>query len=315
MTASTAKSVEDPFVHNALLYDGDAEYLAGTVPFITDGLAAGEPVAASVPTRQLALLREELGPVAADVRLLDMTEVGRNPGRVLAGVLLAFAGAYPDRHVRIIGETVWPLRSPEEYPECVAQEALVNRAFTGRRATILCAYDVQGLDATAVADAAVTHPTLIDGGGSRDSDRYAPDSAISAANAALPVPPDALTCVVDMPDMSDLRRLAGTYAVGHGLSEDRAQDLVLALTELASNSLEHAHSRATVLLGGTGTRLVCQVRDTGHITDPLIGRRPAPPDQLRGRGLLLVNQLSDLVRVHTSPAGTTVEIQFTLGGT
>jgi anti-sigma regulatory factor (Ser/Thr protein kinase) len=173
---------------------------------------------------------------------------------------------------------------------------------------------VQGLDPAAVADAALTHPTLIDGGGRRHSDRYAPDSAISAANAPLVVPPNATTCVVDTPDMADLRRLAGAYAAGHGLSEERTQDLVLALTELAGNSIEHANSDATVLLGNTGRRLVCQVRDTGHITDPLVGRRPAAPDGLRGRGLLLVNQLSDLVRVHTSPEGTTVEIQFALDG-
>jgi anti-sigma regulatory factor (Ser/Thr protein kinase) len=125
--------------------------------------------------------------------------------------------------------------------------------------------------------------------------------------------PDAHRCVVDTADMTDLRRTAASYAAANGLTVERTQDLVLALTELASNSLEHAHSSATVLFGTGGTRVICQVRDTGHITDPLAGRRPAPPDQIRGRGLLLVNQLSDLVRIHTSQDGTTVEIQFTVG--
>jgi anti-sigma regulatory factor (Ser/Thr protein kinase) len=310
MTASTANSVEDPFVHPALLYKGDAEYLNGTVPFITEGLAAGDPVAAAVPTRQLRLLRTALGTSAADVRLLDMTEVGRNPGRILAGVLFAFVGAHPGRRVRIVGEPVWPLRSAEEYPACVANEALINHAFTGRQVTILCPYDVAGLSAAAIADAAMTHPTLIDGDGTRHSDSYSPDKAISAANMPLAHPPDAQQCVVDTADMTDLRGTVGSYAAAHGLTGERAQDLVLAVTELASNSLEHAHSSATVLLSNGGTRVICQVRDTGHITDPLAGRRPVPPDQPRGRGLLLVNQLSDLVRVHTGPDGTTVEIQF-----
>jgi anti-sigma regulatory factor (Ser/Thr protein kinase) len=312
MTASTTNSVEDPFVHPALLYQGDTEYLDGTVPFITDGLTAGDPVAAAVPTRQLELLRTALGRSAADVRLLDMTEVGRNPGRILAGVLLAFAGAHPGRHVRIVGEPVWPLRSAEEYPACVAHEALVDQAFTGRQATILCPYDVAGLSAVAVADAAVTHRTLIDGHGTRDSDTYSPDTASSSANTPLVLPADAELCVVDTADMTGLRRLAHSYATAHGLTGERTQDLVLALTELASNSLEHAHSSATILLSNGGTRVICQVRDTGHITDPLAGHRPAPPDQLRGRGLLLVNQLADLVRIHTCPDGTTVEIQFAI---
>jgi anti-sigma regulatory factor (Ser/Thr protein kinase) len=51
---------------------------------------------------------------------------------------------------------------------------------------------------------------------------------------------------------------------------------------------------------------VCQVRDRGHLTDPLAGRRPAPRHQGGGRGLLLVNELADLVRMHTSCQGTTI---------
>ena len=37
--------ITDPFAHPAFFYRGHAEYLSGTVPFITEGLAAGEPVA------------------------------------------------------------------------------------------------------------------------------------------------------------------------------------------------------------------------------------------------------------------------------
>jgi anti-sigma regulatory factor (Ser/Thr protein kinase) len=307
MSASTAVA---PCVHAALLYNGDAEYLTTVVPFITAGLAAGEPVAAAVPPRQLALLRAELGSAADDVRLLDMTDVGRNPGRIIAGVLLAFADAHPDRPVRIVGEPVWPLRSVDEYPACVQHEALINNAFAGRCATVLCPYDVAGLDPSAIADAATTHPTMADSTGSWRSDRFAPDAAVASANVPLAVPPDALVYAVDTQDMTELRQVAADFAVRHGLTGERVQDLVLALTELACNSIEHAHCGATVLLGTCATGLVCQVRDLGHITDPLAGRRPASTYQLRGRGLLLVNQLADLVRVHTTTEGTTIEIRF-----
>ena len=69
---------------------------------------------------------------------------------------------------------------------------------------------------------------------------------------------------------------------------------------------------ATVLISHDEQNLVCQVRDSGYLTDPLAGRRPEVPGQLRGRGLLLVNALSDLVRVHTTPKGTTIEVRFAL---
>jgi anti-sigma regulatory factor (Ser/Thr protein kinase) len=52
------------------------------------------------------------------------------------------------------------------------------------------------------------------------------------------------------------------------------------------------------------------VRDQGRLTDPLAGRRPAPRDQRGGRGLLLVNLIADLVRVHRGDDGTTVRCWF-----
>ena len=104
---TTTLTGADPFDHPALFYRDEQEYLAGTLPFITEGLAAGTPVAVAVPTANLALLRDELGRDAERVRLLDMTEVGRNPGRIIPGVLRAFADAHPGRHVRIIGEHLW----------------------------------------------------------------------------------------------------------------------------------------------------------------------------------------------------------------
>ena len=82
------------FLHPALFYCGDEEYLAATVPFILEGLSGGEPVAVAVPGPKLALLRATLGGDAHRVRLLNMTEVGRNPGRIIPGVLRAFADAH-----------------------------------------------------------------------------------------------------------------------------------------------------------------------------------------------------------------------------
>jgi hypothetical protein len=69
------------FVHPALLYRDSDEYLAATVPFIRDGLAAGEPVAVAVPDPNLALLRDALGADAERILFRDMTVAGRNPGR------------------------------------------------------------------------------------------------------------------------------------------------------------------------------------------------------------------------------------------
>ena len=71
------------------------------------------------------------------------------------------------------------------------------------------------------------------------------------------------------------------------------------------------HDTATATGSGVGTGtdgrglLVVEVADAGRLDDPLAGRRPAPPHQLGGRGLLMVHHLADLVRTTTGPGGTT----------
>jgi anti-sigma regulatory factor (Ser/Thr protein kinase) len=308
-----ASSVE-PFVHPALFYRGEAEYLAGTVPFVREGLAAGEPVAVAVPGRNLGLLRAELGPDADRVRLLDMTQAGRNPGRIIPWVLRAFADAHPDRSVRIIGEPIWPTRSELEYPACAQHEALINMAFTGRDVTILCPYDAGGLAPNVLADAEATHPVLIDSSGRRDSAAYAPDRLIATYNQPLPEPVEPVRAVevtaTTPTDVTTVRQLARDYATDAGLSADRVTDVELVVTELVTNSIEHGGGSGTVRLWTDTGHLVCEVRDRGRLTDPLAGRRPARPGNPRGRGLLLINQLADLVRLHTDTDRTVLRAHF-----
>jgi anti-sigma regulatory factor (Ser/Thr protein kinase) len=309
---SVDASPVEPFVHPALFYRGEAEYLAGTVPFVQAGLAAGDPVAVAVPGANLALLRAELGADAERVRMLDMTEAGRNPGRIIPAVLRAFADAHAGRAVRIIGEPIWPSRSELEYPACAQHEALINHAFTGRDATILCPYDAERLTPEVLADAEVTHPVLLDAGGERTSPAYAPDLIVATYNQPLPEPPE-LVLVLEATTVDEVtmaRRLAFDDAMNSGLSRARAADVSLVVTELLTNSIEHGGGTGTLRLWTSHGHLACEVSDGGTLADPLAGRRPARPGHPRGRGLLLVNQLADLVRTHTGVAGTAIRAYF-----
>ena len=104
---STATSSEhEPFVHPALFYRGSEQYTAGTVPFLRAGLSAGEAVAVAVPGPNLELIRDALGASAAEVEFLDMTRAGRNPGRIIPGVLRAFADAHKYDDARPIAHVV-----------------------------------------------------------------------------------------------------------------------------------------------------------------------------------------------------------------
>ncbi|WP_405524923.1 anti-sigma factor RsbA family regulatory protein [Streptomyces canus] len=303
-----------PFVHPALFYRDEREYLAGVVPFVRKALAAGEPVAVAVPTENLRLLKAEIGAGEA-VRFLDMREAGRNPGRIIPGVLRAFADAQPPgTRVRIVGEPIWAGRTATEYPACVQHEALINAAFQGRPVTILCPYDTRRLDPQAVADAYATHPVVVDAGSGREeeSGRYDFEAVHARYNAPLPPAPDvpAHAFVADV--LGEIRHFATEAAARLGLVRPRLDDLALAVAELTTNSVVHGGGSGLLRVWAEDGHVVCEVRDRGHLTDLLAGRRPPSRDQQGGRGLLIVNLVADLVRVHTGPEASTVRFWFAL---
>ncbi|HEY2207262.1 MAG TPA: sensor histidine kinase [Pseudonocardia sp.] len=310
VTAPRGTPLAEPFVHPALFYRGREEYLAGTLPFIEDGLAAGDPVAVAAPPATLELVRAGLGGAAAHVRFVDMWEAGRNPGRIIPGVLRDFADAHPDAdRVRIIGEPIWPGRTDVEYPACVQHEALINLAFAGRNVTILCPYDADGLPPEVLADAEATHPTVIDSAGPRISERFDVDGVLADCNRGLPETgrPRA-TLLVGLAELTWARRLAVAEARRAGLEPDRVADFELVVCELATNSIEHGGGSADLAIWHEDGHLVAEVSDGGLLRDPLAGRRPVSPGQLRGRGLIMINYFVDLVRVHRGDHGTTIRV-------
>ncbi|MGH3886321.1 MAG: anti-sigma factor RsbA family regulatory protein [Pseudonocardiaceae bacterium] len=313
------------FVHPALFYRGTAEYLKGTVPFIRDGLAAGEPVAVAVPGPNLRLILTELGSDAGRVRLLDMTRAGRHPGRIIPSVLCAFADAHPSGRVRIISEHRGAGRAAMEYPACAQYETLINIAFAGRRVTILCPYDTDRMGPQTLADARACHPLLIDAGGQRASTVYAPERVVAGDNQ--PVPPGAAASFTfDAANRALARQFASDQATRLGLDGDHAE-LKLIVGELTANCLVHGGGTGTLCIWVERGYLVCEVRnwevgdcevrnsemrDRRHIVDPLIGRQPADPSRPHTRGLLLVSYLSDLIQQHTRPQGTTTRVYLKL---
>ncbi|WP_251091362.1 anti-sigma factor RsbA family regulatory protein [Streptomyces sp. Caat 7-52] len=303
---STATSHE-PFVHPALFYRGSDQYIAGTVPFLREGLDAGEPAAVAAPPDRLELIREGLGERAAEVRFIDMTEAGRNPGRIIPSVLRKFADAHTGaRRVRIIGEPIWQGRSAVEYPACVQHEALINAAFAGRGVTILCPYDADRLEKQALSDALATHPVVIDADGETQSVAYSPEQIIGRYNEPLLAPLGTAAIPFAAQTLPDARDFAVSQARSLGVSGMKLGDLELAVAELTTNSVVHGAGSGTLRIWAESDRIICEVHDGGQMTDPLAGRRPANPTQPGGRGLLLVHQLADLVRVHTGPDGTTI---------
>ena len=78
---------------------------------------------------------------------------------------------------------------------------------------------------------------------------------------------------------------------------DRLPDLVLAVNELATNSMRHGGGRGMLRIWERGRHVLLRGRDRGRIDDPLAGRERPDRSGGGGRGLWIVNHLCDLVQV------------------
>lgn len=299
------------FRHELAFYTDAASLLAVTVPFVQEGLAAGDPVFVATPGPQLALIRTALGATGDAVGWADMTEAGRNPGRIIPCVLQAFADRHPDQRVRIIGEPIWAGRTDEEYRACAQHEAAINWAFAGRAASILCPYDAGRLGPGVLAEARCTHPLLVDEAGCRRIAGYAPAAVTERHNRPLPTPAEQVALLrYDLATLPQVRRFVADHGRSAGLAADRVADLQIAVTELATNSVAHAGGAGTLQAWRTDRHLVCEIHDDGWLADPLAGRLAPAHDGIGGRGLVIVHALCDLVLVHTTAAGTTVRLHM-----
>ena len=114
-------------------------------------------------------------------------------------------------------------------------------------------------------------------------------------------------------ETAEVMKHEARYAERAGLPADRRADLVLAVSEIAANTLAHTAAGGTVHIWASGPELICQVHDSGWITDPMAGRRRPAPDS-PGQGLWVVNHVCDLVETRSGLAGTTTRLRFRLPG-
>jgi anti-sigma regulatory factor (Ser/Thr protein kinase) len=305
-----------PFRHEALFYAGRDDFVRRTAAFLRDGAEAGEPALVVVDAAKIALLREELGDAAGGVQFADMAEVGTNPARIIpAWREFVTRQAPTGRRLRGIGEPIWPERTAAELVECERHESLLNVAFAGSPSWwLLCPYDTEALDPAVVEEARRTHPFVRENGVGRESGDYYGLSAIAAPfGKPLPEPPESVQ-ELDFGDgpLEALRWLVARVAAGAGLDASRAADFVLAVHELATNTVRHGGGRGRLRLWREPDALVGEVSDAGRLDQPLAGRERPLAGQSGGRGLWLVNQLCDLAQIRCFPTGTVVRLHMQL---
>src|SRR5665648_942546 len=159
-TTSALSPTQHPagYRHEALFWDGTEEFLAGTVPFVSAGLAAGMPVLIAVHDERWQALRGTLGADADRVQQVDTAELGHNPARIIPAwrELVAQAAGRPCRG---IGEPIRDGMRAAHLAECQVHAAALNVAVPPSAPLwLLCSYDTGWLRRASSSTSASSDP-------------------------------------------------------------------------------------------------------------------------------------------------------------
>jgi hypothetical protein len=294
------------YKHEAVFYRGHRQFLSMTVPFVREGLELDQPVMVAVIEPRLELLRRALGHDAESVRFVDMGQLGANPAQIIPCWRRFVDENAPFKHpMRGIGEPIWAGRTPEELRECQLHEALLNLAVDPDTPMWLsCPYDADALDEELVAEAQRSHPALVDDVGYRGSTTYGGLHHVNQIFSAPLIEPSGSTSRLVF-EKGTVRRVSAFVigqARGSGLESTRIESLATAVTAIAVSSVESGAGPGVVRAWRDDRAFVCEVTDSGHFDDPLIGR-VEPSDDAAGRAVWLANELCDLTQLRSAPDG------------
>lgn len=297
------------FAHEAFFYRSDEGYVAALVPYLREGLQHGEAVAVATAPARIDLLRDALGADARAVVFLPDHDWYVRPVATIAGWARMVSGAVARgrSRARLVGEVRFG--PAEKHPGWVRCEAAVNRALAGLPARLVCPYDERTLPADLIAEGRRTHPGILNGQ-SRDNDGYLPPEKLLALVPEPPFPVSGdpvieLAIGATVAGLRDLVRDRGTAAAW--LPPNRLDDLILALSEVATNGVRHGHGRCLLRVWALDGAVVCEVTDEGSgPPDPLVGYLPPRPGATGGMGLWLVQQICDALSIDTSHGHTRV---------
>jgi len=163
--------------HEALLYSSTDEFAAATLPFVEEGLTAGDDLLVVLREAGRTVLREALGSDADRIEYADALSWYRSPEHAFHGYT-RFLDDHPAggaARVRVVAEVIWPESSSAAgVAGWKRYEAGISPAMASVPVSFICAYDTRELPAGIITDARRTHPVLRTAEGARPSEHYAP---------------------------------------------------------------------------------------------------------------------------------------------
>jgi len=297
--------------HEAGFYRSDAEFGALIVPFVEEGVAAGQPVILGYDDRKASLLRSWLDDPAAVTFIAD-SSLYATPARAIASYWQMFedltaAGA---TQIRIAGDV------PHEgnggrFAGWDRYESAANTVWDRFPVWSRCLYDATTAAPRVLDIAARTHPRIVLPSGQYEHSRRYEDAADFQPLPANPDPLERSAPAIELSDPSAAQVRHAVTSIGGGRVPDTAlDDLVIGVGEAVSNARQHGRPPVTARIWAGSGRILVHVHDTGPgPADPLAGLVPVwTGPGLPGAELWLMHMLDLDVALIRSRDGFTVRL-------
>jgi anti-sigma regulatory factor (Ser/Thr protein kinase) len=298
--------------HEGGFYRSDSEFAALIVPFVEEGVAAGEPVIIGYDDRKAGLLQSWLTNPSA-VEFIGDQSLYATPARAIATYRRLFerhlaAGA---AQIRIAGDVPHP-GNGGRFEGWDRYESAVNTVWQDFPVWGRCLYDTTTAPKAVLEVVERTHPRIISPSGERRASRHYQDTVAFEGLPAAPDPLEASPPITELTRPSEAQARHALAQIGHGrLADTSLADLTIGVSEAVSNARLHGQPPPTVRIWATPDRIVVTVHDTGPgPADPLAGLVPAPHSRSNhGLGLWIMHQLDiDVALVHSAD-GFTVRLR------
>jgi anti-sigma regulatory factor (Ser/Thr protein kinase) len=302
------------FAHQALIYGSDREFMDVALPFVEDAVLSREPLLVTVQERNLENLRAALGGLPPGVTLFSVEQWYDTSARTRDKLGRWVAEHSRGGRARVIGESPWAVGQEAQVRDWARHESVLNVVFAEHPVTFICPYDARVLPPEIIEHAECTHPEIVASGGAARSELYEDPPEFCRrldSSVSHPAGEPETEFTFGLADLPAMRRTIRTLAVEAGLPRVRADELVLAVNETATNAVIHGRAPATLRIWRADRELVFEVSDHGNgIKDALAGQLTPAPAGLGGRGLWLTRLLSDAVEIRNG-TGCTVAIHAT----
>lgn len=295
--------------HEACFFGDDTELVDRCVPFITEGLSAGQSTVVYCTEAVCGILTDTLGRDAGRLSLVAAAETLWRGGHetFLVWDALQREMSSRGRPWRVVVEPFWVgLPDGREWHRF---EATINHLYAEMPCYKLCIHDRSRIPDHVREEVRRTHPLVCDGSGPIASGDYLTPAEFIARTEPewSPAPAAAPSTAAENP------RLARDFAVEQlrrvGLG-DRVDDVMLVVNELATNSLE-AGGQPVITTWEAGPHFVIEVADdAGGGVTPFDGYTPPGIIHDSGRGLWLAWALSDDAALRSGPDGTAIRMFF-----